>query len=152
MAFTASGGTSTGTTVPPPVATANVTLTPGTGLLKVSVTITEGGVATAAPATADCPFPAFTATVLAAAGFTVTVGFVFATTPPTVADTICAPVTVLLKVPVATPLALVWPTGCTSVFPLPVAASTTVDAGDRVPGGVLRGHRDGRCAAARSRP
>ena len=42
-----------GTTVPPPEATANVTLTPETGLLFTSLTITLGAVLTAAPAVVD---------------------------------------------------------------------------------------------------
>ena len=41
-----------GLTVPPPLATAKVTLTPLTGLLLASVTITLGAVATALPAVA----------------------------------------------------------------------------------------------------
>jgi hypothetical protein len=43
-----------------------------------------------------------------------------------VADTVFDSATVALNVPVATPLAFVGPTGCVSVFPVPVAASTTV--------------------------
>jgi hypothetical protein len=43
-----------------------------------------------------------------------------------VADTVFDSATVALKVPVATPLAFVGPTGCVSVFPVPVAANTTV--------------------------
>jgi hypothetical protein len=50
-----------GTTVPAPEATANVTLTLATGLLKASRTITEGGIATAVPTVALWLFPAFTA-------------------------------------------------------------------------------------------
>jgi hypothetical protein len=42
-----------GTTVPPPDATANVTLTPETGLLFASLTITLGAMLTALPAVAD---------------------------------------------------------------------------------------------------
>src|SRR5207249_845775 len=42
------------------------------------------------------------------------------------AETVFVPATVELKVPVATPVASVEPAGCASVFPLPVAASTTV--------------------------
>jgi len=41
-----------GTTTPPPEATANVTLTPLTGLLLTSRTITDGATATAVPAVA----------------------------------------------------------------------------------------------------
>src|SRR5881296_594668 len=43
-----------------------------------------------------------------------------------VAETVFDSATVELKLPVATPLALVVPTGWVSVFPVPVAASTTV--------------------------
>src|SRR5260370_219607 len=42
-----------------------------------------------------------------------------------VADTVFDSATVELRLPVATPLALVVPTGCVRVFPVPVAASTT---------------------------
>jgi hypothetical protein len=48
-------------TLPPPDATANVTLTPLTGLPPASFTITLGGVATAEPAFAVCPSPPFRA-------------------------------------------------------------------------------------------
>src|SRR5438876_11605169 len=44
-----------GLTVPPPDATANVTLTPPTGLPFASRTITEGSIATAVPAVAVWP-------------------------------------------------------------------------------------------------
>ena len=53
-------------TEPPPEATANVTLTPETGLLYSSFTITLGDVDTAVPAVADWPLPPFTATCVAA--------------------------------------------------------------------------------------
>src|SRR5207245_2342005 len=43
-----------------------------------------------------------------------------------VADTVFDSVAVDVRVPVATPLALVVPTGCVGVFPVPDAASTTV--------------------------
>jgi hypothetical protein len=46
--------------------------------------------------------------------------------PFAVADTVFAPTTVELSVPVATPFAPVVPVGCVSVFPVPVAESTTV--------------------------
>ena len=45
--------------------------------------------------------------------------------PLTVADTVFAPATVEESVPVATPLPFVPAVGCVSVFPVPVAASTT---------------------------
>src|SRR5687768_9341629 len=44
--------------VPPPLATANVALTPGSGLLCASRTSTDGAVATADPAVAFCASPA----------------------------------------------------------------------------------------------
>lgn len=53
---------------PPPDATANVTDSPCTGLPAESVTNTEGAVATADPAVADCPSPALTAMVAAGPG------------------------------------------------------------------------------------
>jgi hypothetical protein len=57
---------------------------------------------------------------------TVTVAVCVIATPLIVADTVFEPATVELSVPVATPLAFVGPAGCVSVFPVPVAASTTV--------------------------
>ena len=50
-----------GVAVPPPEATAKVTATPPTGFPFASRTITDGFTATAVPAVADCPLPAFTA-------------------------------------------------------------------------------------------
>jgi len=58
--------------------------------------------------------------------FTVTVAVCVMATPFALADTVFAWATVELNVPVATPLASVVPLGCVRVFPLPVAASTTV--------------------------
>ena len=52
--------------LPPPVATAKVTETTGTGLLFASRTITDGGVATAVPAVAVWLFPALMAICVAA--------------------------------------------------------------------------------------
>jgi hypothetical protein len=46
--------------------------------------------------------------------------------PFAVADTVFISTTVELSVPVATPFAFVGPAGCVSVFPVPVAESTTV--------------------------
>jgi len=57
---------------------------------------------------------------------TVTVAVCVTATPSIVAETVFASATVELNVPVATPLALVGPLGCVSVFPVPVAPSTTV--------------------------
>ena len=57
---------------------------------------------------------------------TLTLAVCVTAVPLIVADTVFDSATVELSVPVATPLALVVPLGCVSVFPLPVAASTTV--------------------------
>src|SRR5213593_3185664 len=69
--------------------------------------------------TVDCPAET-------GPGFTVTDAVWVMPVPPAVAEAVFASATVELSVPVATPLALVGPLGCVSVFPLPVAASTTV--------------------------
>src|SRR2546427_6636156 len=66
--------------------------------------------------TAADPVPALTTTVAV---------WVIATAL-IVADTVFDSAAVDERVPVATPLALVVPTGCVSVFPVPEAASTTV--------------------------
>src|SRR5256885_16714226 len=58
--------------VPPPVATAKVTLTPETGFVP-SVTRTEGAVATAVATVAVCPSPAFLVSVVAVAAVAVAV-------------------------------------------------------------------------------
>src|SRR5437588_667966 len=58
---------------------------------------------------------------------TVTVAVCVMATELIVADTVLVPAAVELRVPVATPLASVVPTGCVSVFPaVGLAASTTV--------------------------
>src|SRR5205823_14945027 len=64
LAFVVTGAV--GLTVPPPDATANVTLTPATGFPFASRTITEGATGTAVPAGADWSLPALIAIVLAA--------------------------------------------------------------------------------------
>src|SRR6266851_5009532 len=114
------------TILPPPDVTANVTATPDTGLPLASFTITDGAIATGVPTTALWLLPALMAIVAAAAAFTVTVAVWVIATVLIVADTVFDSATVDASVPVATPLALVVPTGCVRVFPVPVAASTTV--------------------------
>jgi hypothetical protein len=57
---------------------------------------------------------------------TTTVAVCVTPTPSIVADTVLDSARVALSVPVATPLVFVRPTGCVSVFPVPVAASSTV--------------------------
>src|SRR5204863_437246 len=59
-------------------------------------------------------------------GVTTTVAVWVTATVLMVVDTVFDAATVELKVPVATPSPSVGPTGCVSVFPVPVAASTTV--------------------------
>src|SRR6266516_2858648 len=59
-------------------------------------------------------------------GFTTTVTVCATATPLIVADTVFDSATVEVRVPVATPLALVVALGCVTVFPRPVAPSTTV--------------------------
>ena len=58
--------------------------------------------------------------------FTVMVADWVTATPSIVAETTFVPGLVELRVPVATPLALVVPLGWVSVLPVPVAARTTV--------------------------
>src|SRR5690348_11842859 len=117
-----------GLTVPPPDATANVTATPATGFAFASVTRTEGGIGTAVPAVTVWLFPALTAMLAAAPGFTVTVAVAVTTKVPlTVAVTVFVSALVELRLPVVCPLALVVPTGCVSVLPVVgVAPSVTV--------------------------
>src|SRR5947208_5476428 len=55
-----------GLTVPPPVATANVTRTPATGFPFASRTITDGATGTVVPAVADWSLPALIAICVAA--------------------------------------------------------------------------------------
>jgi hypothetical protein len=57
---------------------------------------------------------------------TVTTAVCVMATPSIVAETVLAPATVEVSVPVATPLALVGPAGCVTVLPVPVAEITTV--------------------------
>src|SRR6202165_293750 len=70
-------------------------------------------------ATADCA-------AATAPAVTVTPAVCVSATPFTVVETVFPSATVELNVPVATPLASVTAAGCVSVFPLPVAAKTTV--------------------------
>src|SRR6266851_2507241 len=114
------------TILPPPDVTANVTATPDTGLPLASFTITDGAIATGVPTTALWLLPALMAIVAAAAAFTLTVAVWVIATVLIVAETVFDCATVELKLPVATPLALVVPTGCVRVFPVPVAASPAV--------------------------
>ena len=64
-----------------------------------------------------------------AAGFTVTLGVVLSTVPPTVTVTVFACATVDVNDPVITPDAFVVPTGCEGVFPVPLSAKLAVRPG-----------------------
>jgi hypothetical protein len=109
---------------PVPVA-ASTTVAPAIGLLKASRAVTV---------IVDVPVPAVMGEVAVtvdwaaetAPAFTTTVAVWVMATALIVADTVLDAATVELSVPVATPLAFVVPTGCVSVLPVPVAASTTV--------------------------
>src|SRR5216683_1074182 len=117
--------------LPVPVA-ARVTVAPGIGLPFASRAVTVivdpvppaviGDVA----ATVDCAAETVPA-------FTTTVAVWVTATALMVADTVFDSAAVELNVPVATPLALVVPTGCVRVLPVPVAASTTVAPGIGLP-------------------
>jgi hypothetical protein len=112
------------TVLPRPVAL-STTVAPATGLPNGSRAVTVivedpvpavmGDVA----ARLDCD----PETVLAT---TTTVAVCVTPTVLMVADTVFDSATTELRVPVATPSALVGPPGCVSVFPVPVAATTTV--------------------------
>src|SRR6059036_1846747 len=65
--------------------------------------------------------------------FTTTVAVCVTATALIVAETVFDSAAVELKLPVATPLALVVPIGWVRVFPVPVAASTTVAPGIGLP-------------------
>jgi hypothetical protein len=109
---------------PVPVA-ASTTVAPAIGLPSPSRAVTV---------MVDVPFPAEMGEVAlsvdsvpeTAPAFTTTVAVWVMATALIVADTVFDSATVALKVPVATPLAFVGPTGWVSVFPVPVAANTTV--------------------------
>jgi hypothetical protein len=113
---------------PDPVA-ASVTVAPGIGFPTPSFTVTVI-VETTEPllaviiagetATVDCDADTLPTV-------TVTVSVCVTATPSIVADTVFVPGSVELSVPVATPLPFVVPLGCVSVFPVPVAANTTVE-------------------------
>jgi hypothetical protein len=111
---------------PVPVA-ASTTVAPWTGLPSASLAVTVivdvlvplDAVIGEVAATLDCAPD----TVLAC---TTTVAVCVIATPLMVADTVFDSARGELRVPVATPSAVVGPLGCVSVFAVPVAASTTV--------------------------
>src|SRR2546422_9773431 len=88
-----------------------------------TVTLTAGVMMVPAVVLVGCTVKASCA---AGPAVTETVAACVMATELMVADTVLVSAVVELSVPVATPLAFVVPTGCVSVFPVPVAASTTV--------------------------
>src|SRR5712692_1278055 len=109
---------------PVPVA-ASTTVAPGIGLPFASFAVTvivepvPPAVIGEVAATVDC-------TAETAPAFTTTVAVWVIATALIVAETVFDSAAVDERVPVTTPLTLVVPTGCVSVFPVPDAARTTV--------------------------
>ena len=114
-----------------PLATTAVTTTPPslTSLSCASRNRTTGCVASGTPLCAAAAGSVTSTSFVAPPVVTATVAVWEIATPLIVADTVLDPVTVELSVPVAAPLALVGAAGCVNVFPVPVAASTTVAPG-----------------------
>src|SRR5881296_4076327 len=110
--------------LPVPVA-ASTTVAPWIGLPLASRAVTV---------MVDVPLPAVIGDVAAtvdcaaetAPAFTTTVAVWVTATALIVADTVFEPAAVDERVPVATPVAFVVPTGCVNVFPVPEAARMTV--------------------------
>src|SRR6266513_1961520 len=107
-------------------AAASSTVAPLIGLPPASFTVTV---------TVALPLPAVSEVGAAAtvdceadtgAEVTATAAVCVIAVPLTVAETVFGSATVVLSVPVATPVASVVPLGCVRVFPVPVAARTTV--------------------------
>src|SRR6266571_2904773 len=118
--------------LPLPVA-ASTTVAPLSGVPLPSFTVTVT-VALPLPAVSDVGAAAtVNCAADTAAAVTVTAAVCVTPVPLIVAETVFASATLELRVPVATPLALVVPLGWVSVLPLPVAASTTVAPLTRFP-------------------
>jgi hypothetical protein len=111
---------------PIPVA-ARTTVAPGIGLPRASLAVTVT-VLWLVPLDAVIGVVALTVDCVAeiVPGFTTTLAVWVIATALIVTETVLLSATVELRVPVATPLAFVVPTGWVSVFPVPVAARTTV--------------------------
>src|SRR5260370_38493868 len=123
--------------LPVPLA-ASTTVAPGIGLPSASLAVTVI-VLWLVPLEAVIGEVAATVDWAAATvpGLTTTLAVGVMATALIVADTVLVSATVELRVPVATPLAFVVPTGCVSVLPVPLAASTTVAPGIGLPSGAL---------------
>src|SRR6266550_3416468 len=105
---------------------ASTTVAPLIGLPPASFTVTvmvelpfAAVIEVGAAATVDCEADT-------GAAVTVTAAVCVIAVPSIVAETVFGSATVVLSVPVATPVASVVPLGCVRVFPVPVAARTTV--------------------------
>src|SRR5436309_6125155 len=92
--------------------------------------MTDGGEPTSVPTVADCGFMLLLAIAAAAPAVTVTVAVCVIATEPIIAETVFNPAAVELRVPVATPLAFVVPTGCVSVVPALGEAASVTERGD----------------------
>src|SRR5690606_14330319 len=108
---------------PPPDSTANVTLTPATGLSLASLTRTLGAIATALPTTADWPLPPLIVIVVAVPAPTVIVPDCAGLRPVAANASVLSPVapTIDRSVNVAVPAASVGTATTPSSAPPPVA-------------------------------
>jgi hypothetical protein len=114
--------------VPPagfaPIAIVTLPVKLGTVFPNASRALTTTAGEITAPATVFVGWPV-NAKALTAPGFTVTDAVCVTVTPEIAAVIVFNPATVELRLPVATPFPSVTPAGCVSVFPVPVAVSTT---------------------------
>src|SRR6184192_3727468 len=108
-----------------PIATVTFPVNPVAVFPCASCAVTWTAGVMLAPATALVGWTVKTS-FAAADGFTTTVAVCVTSTPLIRADTIFDSATVELRLPVATPLAFVVVPGCVTVFPNPLALSTTV--------------------------
>ncbi len=119
----------TGRTDPPPLATANVTETPETGLRLASRTSTAGAVLTAAPAVAVCPSPVLMDIWVGAPAVIVTPLEVAGVKAPPVNCSVLAPTVPVMDNPanVASPAALVLIVATPPNAPPPVRIAAVTD-------------------------
>ena len=119
----------TGSTAPPPPATANVTDTPATGLLLASRTSTAGAVVTAVPAVADCPSPTLMLIWVGAPAVMFTDDEVAAVSPALANWSVRAPTVPVMDSPanVANPAALVLIVATPPNAPPPVKIDAVTD-------------------------
>src|SRR5713226_7534330 len=107
-----------------PSATVTLPVKLDTAFPKASRALTTTAGVIAAPAPLVLGWPV-NVSALAAPATTVTAAVCVTVTPAIAAVTVFGPATVELRLPVATPLASVAAAGWVSVFPVPVAVSTT---------------------------